>query len=107
MYEDFMESLMKKNTGLINQNEKTEATISYDVAGLSEKDMSVKVIGNIIEVKIDGESPFRSFSVHEKILVPLAYYIIEKSTVALKNGILTITIPKIKEASKTLEIKLL
>ena len=87
-----------------NRNMKIEDNVlsmEFDVPGLSKKDISVKVEDNILSIV--GENDSRTFNKSYKISED---WDITKTSAETKDGVLTISIPKLEEKkSKVIEVK--
>jgi len=87
-----------------NRNMKLEddvLSIEFDVPGLSKKDISVTIKENVLS--IIGENDSRTFNKSYKISEDLD---VSKTTAETKDGVLTISIPKLEEKkAKVIEVK--
>ena len=87
-----------------NRNMKIEddvLSMEFDVPGLSKKDISVKVVGNILSIA--GENDSRTFNKSYKISED---WDVDNASAETKDGVLTINIPKLEEKkAKVIEVK--
>lgn len=87
-----------------NRNMKVEddlLSMEFDVPGLSKKDISVTFEDNILS--IIGETDSRTFNKSYKISED---WDVVKTTAETKDGVLTISIPKLEEKkAKVIEVK--
>jgi len=75
-------------------------TMSFDVPGLSKSDIKIIVDGRVIT--LEGENEDRTFNKQYKIS---EHWDITQADASVVNGVLTLSIPKIKEKkTKVLEI---
>jgi HSP20 family protein len=70
-------------------------TMSFDVPGLSKSDITIKVEDRVIS--IEGENDDRTFNKQYKLTED---WDINQSEAKVKNGVLTLSIPKLKEKKK-------
>ena len=70
-------------------------TMSFDVPGLSKSDITIEVEDRVIS--IEGENDDRTFNKQYKLTED---WDINQSEAKVKNGVLTLSIPKLKEKKK-------
>ena len=75
-------------------------TITLDVPGVEQKNLDIKVEGDTLTAKAEGARPFtRQYTLPDTVDA-------EKTAAALKNGVLTITLPKREEVKpKTIQVQ--
>ena len=75
-------------------------TMEFDVPGLSKKDINVKVEDSIL--LIEGDNERRTFNKRYNIQED---WDVSKTTAVVKDGVLTISIPKVEEKkTKVIEV---
>jgi HSP20 family molecular chaperone IbpA len=70
-------------------------TMSFDVPGLSKSDITIKVEDRVIT--LEGENDNRTFNKQYKLNED---WDINQADASVKNGVLTLSIPKMKEKKK-------
>jgi len=75
--------------------------MTLDIPGVEQKDLDIKVEGDTLTAKAEGARPFtRQYTLPDTIDA-------EKTAAALKNGVLTITLPKRESAKpKTIQVQI-
>ncbi len=84
------------------KNENGTLSISVDVPGIKESDISIEISDNIISVKGERKTTISSYSVHKKFNIPEGYSS-EDIKAELDSGVLTLTLNSKQEPNK--EIK--
>jgi len=67
-------------------------SISVDLPGVQESDVSIEMIENVISIKGERKTATSSYSINRSFTVPEGYDS-ENITAELKNGVLQLTIP--------------
>jgi HSP20 family protein len=75
-------------------------TMEFDVPGLSKKDINVKVEDTVLSIEGDNEN--RTFNKRYNIQED---WDVSKTSAAVKDGVLTVSIPKVEEKkAKVIEV---
>ena len=75
-------------------------TMEFDVPGLSKKDINVKVEDTVLS--IEGDNDNRTFNKRYNIQED---WDVSKTSAAVKDGVLTVSIPKVEEKkAKVIEV---
>ncbi len=72
-------------------------TMSFDVPGLSKSDITIEVEDRVISIEGENVGSGRTFNKQYKLTED---WDINQSEAKVKNGVLTLTIPKLKEKKK-------
>jgi len=99
---DYLWNHADKNSALkISRNENEDLIMKIDVAGL--KNINIEIDKNILIIK--GETEDKSFRESLELRYQIdTYYNIEDLTNEVRNGVLTIIIPKNQKSTKKIEV---
>ena len=99
LVDDFFEQHPRRDTRNMTIEDDV-LTMEFDVPGLSKKDINVKVEDTVLSIEGDNEK--RTFNKRYNIQED---WDVSKTTAVVKDGVLTISIPKVEEKkTKVIEV---